>query len=283
MDRLVYHNDRIVDAAEARLPITSAGALYGWGVFSTLRIYEHRAFEFDRHWERLVKHAERAHVPITLDIEQARNATAELIQASRASSGRVRITALRGEAGVWSREQAADGELIIFTSSDQLPSPRDAAITVSPYRVLSHGPLAGVKRTAMLDNVLALEEARSRGFAEAVMFNERGEIVGATAANIFWSEGEEIITPSLGTGCVAGVTRSIVLEIARREKIPVVEGGFPVQRLLEANQVFLTSTVKEITPVSEFDHKRYTRAQWSSAQRVEREFQKLIRNARITR
>jgi branched-chain amino acid aminotransferase len=222
-------------------------------------------------------------VPVELDIEQARNSNSELIQANGVSAGRVRITALRGEAGAWSREQAADGELIIFTSSDQLPPPRDAAITMSPYRVLSHGPLAGVKRTAMLDNVLALEEARSRGFAEAVMFNERGEIVGATAANIFWSEGEEIITPSLGTGCVAGVTRALVLEIARRERIPVVEGGFPVQRLLEADRVFLTSTVKEITFVSEFDHKRYNRTEWSSAQRIEREFQKLTRNARITR
>jgi branched-chain amino acid aminotransferase len=147
--------------------------------------------------------------------------------------------------------------------------------------VLSTALLAGVKQTAMLENLFAFEEARSRGFNEAILLNERGEIVSATAANIFWVQGDEIFTPSPATGCIAGVTRHFVRDLAIRWKLHLVEGSFPVQRLLDAREVFLTSTAREVSIVSSFDAKEYPGRQARIAKLISREFQKLIRGATI--
>lgn len=277
MDRLVYHNDRIQEASNVRLDPTIAGTLYGWGVFTYLRIYEGTPFAFDRHWDRLTKNAERSHIPLSISSEGARQAIRDLIYANRVTNGRARMTLLRGAAGAWTLAGESDCELLVFTSSEPALAPSEVAITISPYRILSHGPLAGVKKTAMIENVLALEEARSRGFAEAVMVNERGEIAGATTANIFWAERDELFTPSLATGCIPGITRSFALEIAARAGLHTVEGGFPVQRLLGAREAFLTSTTRGLARVASFDVKQYRRKEARVMDRVSREFQKLVR------
>lgn len=281
MDSLVYHNDRVLDLTEAAVAPTIAGLLYGWGLFTTLRIYDGRAFAFDYHWERLLRHSEKARVPVPLDVEGARRALNDLIAANSVEQGRARITALKGEAGSWRGASARESDLLIFTSAEAFrPSP-NLALTLSPYRLLSGGPLANVKRTAMIENLLAFEEARARGFDEAVMFNERGEIVSATTANIFWVQGDEVFTPSLATGCIAGVTRRLVHEIATKYSLHVVEGSFTTQRLLEAREIFLTSTAREIAIVSNFDIKEYSRNEARIAKLISREFQKMTRDAKI--
>ena len=281
MHSLIYYNDQIKDAADARLSPTSAGLLYGWGVFSTLRIYDGNAFAFDRHWKRLMIHAERARIRPMLDLKQARRALERLITANSVREGRARLTLFRGDAGSWQAEPGRESEFLIFTSSDAPQTRADLAITLSPHRLLSTTLLAGVKQTAMLDNLFALEEARSRNFHDAVVLNERGEIVSATAANIFWVQGDEVFTPSLSTGCVSGITRHFIHEIATRWKLHVVEGSFPVQRLLDAREVFVTSSSREVTIVSSFDSKQYNNRQARISKLISREFQKLIRGDKI--
>ncbi|MEK6287525.1 MAG: aminotransferase class IV [Acidobacteriota bacterium] len=281
MHRLIYHNDQIVDAAEVRIAPTTAGLLYGWGVFTTLRIYDGKAFAFDRHWKRLMLHAERIRLPVTLDLKQARRAIHKLIAANSVEHGRARLTLLKGDAGAWRVDPGPETEFLIFTSSEVPRAAADLALTLSPYRLLSTALLAGVKQTAMLENLFALEEARARGFNETVLLNERGEIVSAAAANIFWVQGDEVFTPSLGTGCVAGITRRFIREITTQWKLHLVEGSFPVQRLLDAREVFLTSTAREVTLVSSFDSKEYSNKQARIAKLIGREFQKLVRDATI--
>src|SRR5262249_61923880 len=140
----------------------------------------------------------------------------------------------RSDAGAWAGGGGGrEAELLFSTSAGRLRAAAETTITISPYRMTSHGPLAGIKRTAMLENLLALEEARSRGFTEALMVNERGEIVGGTAANLFWVEGGDLFTPSLATGCVGGTTRGFVGEIARRKKIKGRDGSCQRTRLLD--------------------------------------------------
>jgi branched-subunit amino acid aminotransferase/4-amino-4-deoxychorismate lyase len=271
MDPLIYHNGSIVDARSATVTATSAGLLYGMGVFTTLRIYDSEPFAFDYHWERLVAHAERLRISLAVDAAGARAAIKSLIASNRRKEGRVRMTVTRNAAGFWRVESESQSDLLIF-SADSRAKSGQLAITISPYRLLSNGVLAGVKQTAMLEHLIALEEARSRGFDEAVMLNERGEIVGATAANIFWVEGDEIFTPSTQTGCVPGVTRRIVHELAVKWNLHIVEGGFPVTRLLSAREVFLTSTQREIDVVQSFDAKEYPSKQARIAKLIGRQF-----------
>jgi branched-subunit amino acid aminotransferase/4-amino-4-deoxychorismate lyase len=281
MDRLIYHNDRIIDIADARIEPHSAGLLYGWGVFTTLRVYNAAAFAFDRHWERLIRHAERARINVDFDIDSVSRGLNELIAANSLEFGRARLTLLKGNAGAWRSEAPRESELLIFTSSEAPRPARELLLTISPLRLHSSGPLSGVKQTSLLEHLLALEEARSRQFSEAVMINERGDIVSATAGNIFWVEGDELYTPSLATGCIAGVTRGFVYDLARRMGVHLVEGGFPVQRLLDANEVFITSTAREIAPVVSFDIKEYNQTQARLTRLLAREFQKLVQNAKI--
>jgi branched-subunit amino acid aminotransferase/4-amino-4-deoxychorismate lyase len=191
------------------------------------------------------------------------------------------VTLLKGDAGSWRTEPGPETEFLVFTSTEVPRAPADLALTLSPYRMLSTALLAGVKQTAMLENLFALEEARSRGFNEAVLLNERGEILSAAAANIFWVQGDEVFTPSLGTGCVAGITRQFIRQLTTRWKLHLVEGSFPIQRLLDAREVFLTSTAREVTIVSSFDSKEYSIKQARIAKLIRREFQKLVRDATI--
>jgi branched-chain amino acid aminotransferase len=277
MDRLIYHNERMIEAADAKIAPTLGGLLYGWGVFTTLRIYEGVAFAFERHWDRILRHAEKARVTVPLESEQASRALDELIAANSTRQGRARLTILKGEAGSWRGASGRESEVLIFTSSE-IPRPKtDLAITISPYRLLSTSQLAGIKQTAMLEYVFALEEARGRGYPDAVILNERGEIVSTTAANIFWVQGDEIFTPSLATGCIAGVTRRFVQEIAARWQLHLVEGSFTVQRLHDAREVFLTSTALELTIVSSFDMTNYDPKEARIAKLVRREYQKLTK------
>ena len=283
MDRLIYHNDRVIDIGEARIDPQSAGLLYGWGVFTTLRIYNGAAFALDRHLERLLRHAEKARIDTAVDFDTARHALNDLIAASAVEQGRARLTLLKGEAGAWRVAGASETEFLIFTSSEPARASRELTLTISPIRLHSSSPLAGVKQTSLIEHLLALEEARSRQFSEAVLLNERGEIVSATAGNIFWVEGDEIYTPSLATGCIAGITRGFIYDVARKMGLHLVEGGFPVQRLLDASEVFITSTTREVAPVVSFDIKEYNQNQARLTRLLAREFQKLVRNAKIIR
>src|SRR5438552_5101293 len=166
MHRLIYHNDRIVDAADATLSPTVAGLLYGWGVFTTLRICDGKPFAFDLHWKRLLLHAEKTHISVGLDVRQASRALEKLITANSVEKGRARLTVLKGDAGPWKVGPGPDTELLMFTSADVPRARSDLALTLSPYRVLSTAVLAGIKQTAMLENLFALDEARSRDFNE---------------------------------------------------------------------------------------------------------------------
>jgi branched-subunit amino acid aminotransferase/4-amino-4-deoxychorismate lyase len=281
MHNLIYHNDQIIDVTRTRISPTSAAVLYGWGVFTNLRIYKGKAFAFARHWNRLCAHAEKVRLPVAIDRKHARRALEKLIVSNSVEQGRARITLLKGETGSWRSESEGNSHFLIFTSAEVSSARNDLSLTLSPYRVLSTALLAGIKQTAMLENLFALEEARSRNFNEAVLLNERGEIVSATSANIFWVEGDEVFTPSIATGCVSGITRHFIHEIALRWKLHLVEGSFPVQRLLDAREVFLTSTAREVSLVSSFDAKQYNNKQARISKLISREFQNITRDAKI--
>src|SRR5689334_21633913 len=141
MDRLVYHNDRIVDVSDANIAPTLAGLLYGWGLFTTLRIYDGRVFAFEHHWERLLKSSEKARVPLGITAEVMKRGLRDLVAANAVKQGRARITILKGEAGSWRGGAAREAEVLIFTANDATRQPAPMAFTLSPYRVPSSGPL----------------------------------------------------------------------------------------------------------------------------------------------
>ncbi|PYS78418.1 MAG: hypothetical protein DMF66_06520 [Acidobacteria bacterium] len=281
MHRHVILNNRLSEATKARLPAVNAAALYGRGVFTTVAVYKGRPFLWDAHWTRLLAHAERAGVECDFGDNETALMLARLIEANEVERGRARVQLLaRAVRGRWKFESGDAGasDLLVMTA-DAWPTPESLSLTVSPYRMNTHSPLAGVKTISRLEHVLAWEEARARDFDEAVLTNERGEVAGAVAANLFWVKQGALYTPALATGAMAGTTRAQVIELAGELAVPFVEGAHTLHELGEADEIFLTSSSLGIAPVAAFDYHRYAAHAGSVALRLREAFRQLTLNA----
>ena len=262
MHSRIIHNGRLVDATKARAGIVSPVSLYGRGVFTTLAIYNHQPFLYSSHWARLTEHGARAGVNTSeYDETSVRDLLAHLIEANRVKDGRARVTLLATtEHGVWKVKgvESRKTDLLIMTGDPHAASQDGLALTVSPYRANTLSPLVGIKSVNYLEHILAWEEAHARDFNEAVTLNERGEIVSATMANLFWVTAGTLHTPTLSTGALAGITRARVLALATELSIPHVEGVYDLSHLSDAAEIFLTSSGLNIAIVTTFDFHRYT-------------------------
>jgi branched-chain amino acid aminotransferase len=283
MHARVYLNEKIVLASDARVAAVSAAMLYGRGVFTTLAVYGGRPFQWPQHWQRLLDHSTRTGVDTgEFEEEQVSAALSELIAANKVSDGRARITLLSRslDRSPWKTEDSSTkparlADLLIMTGEPHLPGSDSLALTVSPYRTNTHSPLAGLKSLNYLHHLLAHEEARARGFDEAVRLNERGEIVSATLANIFWVTDGRLHTPALSTGALAGTTRACLIELAHELSIPTQEGVYELSDLGDAHEIFLTSSALALTIVTTFDFHHYAVPIGSIALRLHEAFRQL--------
>lgn len=262
MHPVIYLNKSMVEATKARVAPVSSAMLYGRGVFTTLSIYNSQPFLWSKHWQRLATHAKR------LDIDHAGcteknvgEALQRLIAVNQVKEGRARVILLaRHGRDIWKIRApgAKKSDLLIMTGEPQKVPQTGLSLAVSPYRANTVSPLSGIKSLNYLDHVLAWEEAQSRDFDEAVVLNERGEIVSATTANLFWSKNGTLHTPTLSTGALAGITRDCVIEIANKHFIPLLEGVYEMGDLTDAGEIFLTSSSLGVAPVTTFDFRRYS-------------------------
>src|SRR5687768_8372138 len=235
-------NKELLTVAKAHVEALS---LYGRGVFTTLAIHNHNPFLWAEHWSRLTEHAARVGLEMAEHEEaDVKNLLARLIETNKVASGRARLTLTAAtEPGVWKVKGPGSRrtDLRIMTGEAHPVSEDGLALTVSPYRVNTLSPLTGVKSVNYLDHILSWEEARARDFDEAAALNERGEVVSATLANIFWVIDGSIHTPALATGALAGTTRARVIALAAELSVPLVEGVYDLSDLGDADEIFLTS------------------------------------------
>jgi branched-chain amino acid aminotransferase len=250
---LVHHNGRVVPLAEVRLSPGQSGLLSGWGIFTTIRIYGGKPFAFERHWKRLHRDAERIRLPFDFTSKSVLAALEEVIQANQVASGCARVYFIRNKAGFWqSDEPFPPTDLLIYTN--KLPSfSRPCSLTVQAHGRHAAHPLAGVKVTSWLQNVCSLEQAHAGGFDEVILLNERGEVAECTSANVFCVRGEAVETPPLSSGCLAGITREVLLEIGPDSGLRVTERTLALEDLHQADEVFVSSTSRELLPVGRID------------------------------
>ena len=279
MHARVIHNNRLTEATKARLLPLTSGSLYGRGIFTTLAVYGGRPFLWPQHWMRLMDHAARLRVDCK-SFEEAgvRASLKRLIEANEVRDGRARVTIFGGaDQGVWKLKGSGGrgGELLIMTGDARSVDEEGLALTVSPLRSTTLSPLAGINSVNYMEHVLSWEEARARDFDEAVVLNERGEIVSATMSNLFWVTGGAIHTPALSTGALAGVTRARIIALAAELSMPLVEGVYDLSHLSDADEIFLTSSGLGIAIVTTFDFHRYTVPVGSVALRLHEAFRQL--------
>jgi branched-subunit amino acid aminotransferase/4-amino-4-deoxychorismate lyase len=261
MHPVIYLNKTMVEATKARVAPVSSAMLYGRGVFTTLAIHNSQPFLWSKHWQRLTTHAKRLGVDYTGCTEKGvGDALRKLIAVNQVKEGRARVIMLaRSGRDIWKTKMPGTKktDLLIMTGDPQKVAPNGLSLAVSPYRVNTFSPLTGIKSLNYLDHVLSWEEAQSRDFDEAVVLNERGEIVSATTANLFWSKNGTLHTPALSSGALAGVTRECVIDIASKQFIPLLEGVYEMTDLTDADEIFLTSSSLGVAPVTTFDFRRY--------------------------
>lgn len=280
MHPVIYLNKTMVEATKARVAPVSSAMLYGRGVFTTLAIHHNKPFLWPRHWRRLAAHAGK--LDINLDDLTEKNvgdALQRLIAVNQVQAGRARVILLASSGrDIWKVKTpgARKTDLLILTGETQRVSQNGLSLAVSPYRLNTFSPLAGIRSLNYLEHVLSWEEAQTRDFDEAVMLNERGEIVSATMANIFWAKAGTVHTPTLSTGALAGITRECVIELAAKHYIPLVEGVYEMPDLIEADEIFLTSSGLGVAPVTTFDFRRYSIETGSIVATIRNAFGKLV-------
>lgn len=282
MHPVIYLNRTMVEATKARVAPVSSAMLYGRGVFTTVAIYNSQPFLWSEHWRRLLDHAKRLSVDCGSSTELGvGEALKKLISVNRVGDGQARVILLaRSGRDFWKTKNLGDKktDLLIMTGEAQKLPQAGLTLAVSPYRFNTFSPLAGIRSLNYLEQVLAWEEAQAREFDEAVMLNERGEIVSATMANIFWVKDGTVYTPALITGAIAGVTRATVLKLAQEHFIPAVEGVYELADLTEADEIFLTSASVGVAVVTTFDFRQYSVATGSLPARLRNAFRELIKS-----
>ena len=249
MHKVALFNGKFIDGGFAKLDALSTAALFGRGVFTTIAIYDGEPFLMDKHLRRLESNSatvslsrpEKEICSIELQLR-------ELIRLNSIVNGRARITLFDATASrMWADKSEERVDSLIVTA-DARQVPTDLNLSVSPYPINSRSPLAGVKSCNYLENLMAKDEAKARGFDEAIRLNERGEVASACMANVFWLKDDHLFTPSLETGCLSGTTRQYVLE--NLECHQVTAG---IDDLFAADCIFISSAGIGIRPIRMLD------------------------------
>lgn len=272
--RKVWINGVIRDETEARVSPFDHGFLVGDGVFETLPAYTGTVFAMRRHWERMARGSAVLGIEIP-GCEDLRAAANEVLRVNALKQARVRITATGGPSPLGS-EKGNEGSTVVIAAAAMPVWGAAAPVATVPFCRNERGALSGLKTTSYGENVLALMEAKKRGASEAIFGNTRGELCEGTGSNIFLVRGEEILTPPLDSGCLAGVTRGLVLELAREIGVRVRETPIPFGELQAVDEAFLTSTTREVQPISAIDGRLLSRAPGELTARLAAGFRRLV-------
>ncbi len=242
----VWIDGEVLDADRARVSPFDHGLLTGDGVFETLRIYEGRPFAARRHLERLALSAGAMGLACP-DHTMLRRAMGEVVAANGLRSGRMRITVTGGPSPLGSGRGDA-GPTVIVAAGPMTEWPDATAVVTVPWPRNERAALAGVKTISYGENVVALAYAHERGAGEAIFANLVGNLCEGTGTNVFVAVGGRLVTPPLSAGCLAGVTRDLLLEL-----LDVVEDDLPLSALAAADEAFLSSSTREVQPISSVD------------------------------
>jgi len=238
------------DPTSPAVRVTDHGLTVGDGVFEAVKVIDNQPFALTRHLQRLEKSVAGLGLP-PLDLDVVRRGVAATLEGQDLPMGRVRITYTGGSAPLGSGRGAEPPTLIVVTAPATRYEETTTAVTV-PWPRNERGALAGVKTTSYAENVVALARAHAAGATEALFGNTVGNLCEGTGSNVFYVIDGELRTPTLASGCLAGVTRALILEWYGAREVDE-----PLAILGEASEVFLASTIRDIQGVVRVDDRDY--------------------------
>ena len=243
---MVWIDGRLIEPSEARVAYDDHGVTVGDGAFETVKVAGGAPFALDLHLDRLEHSLAALRLPLV--DRSTLEAAATEVCSSFGGDGFLRITVTAGRGPLGSPRDRVPGTVIVAIRPGALRTEPTRVITV-PFTRNEHGALAGVKSTSYAENVVALDMAVEAGASEALFANTAGLLCEGTGTNVFVEVDGRLVTPTLASGCLAGVTRALLLEL-----LPdAVEDDVPFEALTRASEAFLVSTAREVQPISHVD------------------------------
>jgi len=255
----IWLDDKLVDKAEAKISVFDHGLLYGDGVFEGIRVYNHRIFELEAHMDRLYESAKVIRLVIPMSKKKLTNSVEKTVEANGVIDGYIRLGVTRGIGTLGLNPFVCENAKIFIIADNIQLYPEELyekGMKVISATTIRNHPLAispQVKSLNYLNNILAKIEALDNNVPEAIMYNHEGYVAEATGDNVFIAKNRRICTPPVEAGTLPGITRAVVIKLAAKEKLQVIEKNLTRFDLYVCDEFFLTGTAAEVIGIVEID------------------------------
>ncbi|WP_405946809.1 aminodeoxychorismate lyase [Streptomyces prunicolor] len=245
----IWLDGGLQDIETARVSVFDHGLTVGDGVFETVKATDGKTFALTRHLDRLTRSARGLGLPDP-DLDEVRRGCAAVLAANPMPLGRLRITYTGGH-GPLGSDRGEHGPTLVVALGESKRRPDSTAAVTVPWTRNERSALAGLKTTSYAENVVALARARQHGASEALFANTVGQLCEGTGSNVFVVLDGEIHTPPVASGCLAGITRALTVEWTGAK-----ETDLPLDVLERADEVFLTSSLRDVQAVHLVDERQ---------------------------
>jgi branched-subunit amino acid aminotransferase/4-amino-4-deoxychorismate lyase len=247
---IVFLNGEFLNKNAARISALDPGFLCGLGLFETMRSYNHRIVYLDSHLKRLKSSCSYIGLGMPYSLDRIKGIIKETVKINGLQDAYVRLT-------LWKQDK---GTAVAVITKEFKPYPaskynKGFSAQISRLRQSEYYLLAKIKSTSRISYELSFKEAKDKGFDEAIILNNRGNIAEASRSNIFLVKNKGIFTPSLECGCLDGITRKVIFDLAKKHKIALCQGNLTIQDLCSAHEAFLTNSLIGIMPLTSIEHK----------------------------
>ena len=254
MEEIVYLNGSLIPASQARVSVFDHGFLYGYGLFETMRAYHGKIFLLERHLKRLMDSAEAIGLGAGLAGVNLVKACLDTLRANRLEDARLRLTVSNGEVDAFPWAGISRTPTVVVTARSYTPFSAEKyqqgfKVGISSVRRCQQSLISRIKSANSLVSVLARIEAVATGLDEALLLNDRGFIAEGGGSNVFLVKSSALLTPSLESGILPGITRGVVIELAEALGIVVNEGDVSLDDLKQCDEAFFTNSMIEIMPL----------------------------------
>lgn len=248
----LWINSSLTPRNQAKIPFDNSAYLYGIGIFETLRATNGKVLFFDKHWARFCKNARTLHLKIPLNQTNFQKALYQTLFKNSLQEATVRIMLSRLETGkphlvIWARP---------YEPYPAVCYRQGGSLILAKSVIADELPLAQLKSTSYLTRMLAREEAKERKATESLLLDRAGFITEGASSNIFIVKNGKLFTPPLTGALLPGTRRQVVCELAQKLKISLVEKKLTPKNLFEADEIFITSSLKDILPISRVENKK---------------------------
>ncbi|MDD5496280.1 MAG: aminotransferase class IV [Candidatus Omnitrophica bacterium] len=259
----IWMNGKLLDEDKAKIPVYDRGFMYGDGLFETMRSYSGNIFRLDDHINRLLRSMKLFKMRSLYGSGYYKKIVNDTLKANALSDAYVKLIVTRGEGrfGIAHKDSFKPNTVIVAKHFEGYPdwAFRNGLSAKVTGIQNDRSMIAGVKSLNYLPYILARLEAQGRGFDEAILTNTGGCVTEAATSNIFLVKGKSLITPSIDSGILPGITRKVIIDIAQGLPMKVEERAVSVRELFKADELFLTNSLAEVLPVTRVDSKRVGR------------------------